>query len=70
MVRTRTHTQLLLVANIVLTGEEWAKRRKLFNQHFSPAVIKKYEHIQIQSTHRMLLNLLVSPDQYEEHVRW
>lgn len=60
----------VLTHDFSMAGEMWSKRRKLFNQHFSPAVIHKYEDLQLQSTHRMLLSLLISPDHFEEHVRW
>ncbi|KAH9847890.1 CyP450 monooxygenase [Lenzites betulinus] len=50
-------------------GQRWRQHRRIFWQHFRPAVISKYYPIQQAETRRFLARLLQSPLQLKDHIR-
>lgn len=50
-------------------GDLLKRHRQIFHQFFQLNVIDKYKSLQEAEAHKLLLNLLESPERYHEHVR-
>ncbi|EIW59412.1 CyP450 monooxygenase [Trametes versicolor FP-101664 SS1] len=51
-------------------GQPWRRHRRLFWQHFHPGVVSKYHAVQREASAKFLENLLASPEQLEDHIRY
>ncbi|KAM5534507.1 hypothetical protein V8D89_011839 [Ganoderma adspersum] len=51
-------------------GQAWRRRRRAFHQSFDAHVIANYHPIQASHTHRLLHNLLTSPEDFRQHLQF
>ncbi|KII83024.1 hypothetical protein PLICRDRAFT_47437 [Plicaturopsis crispa FD-325 SS-3] len=49
-------------------GEEFRTGRRLFHREFNPQASLRFRPLQLDVTHDLLRRLVVSPDQYSEHI--
>ncbi|KAI6039884.1 cytochrome P450 [Pisolithus marmoratus] len=52
---------------LLLYGDEWRLHRKVFNVGFSKKNTKKYEAVQMEKVHQLLVNMLSTPLDYAKH---
>ncbi|KAK7048443.1 cytochrome P450 [Favolaschia claudopus] len=50
-------------------GERWRQERRLFHQHFRRDAIPNYHPIQLKKTHGFLRNLLLTPEDFIDHIK-
>jgi hypothetical protein len=50
-------------------GARWRILRRGFHEHFNPAASKAYHPLQQRAVHRLLRNLLQSPEHFSQHLR-
>ncbi len=57
--------------NIALVGygAAWRHSRREFQANFGPADLEAYQPLEQQAVHRLLRNLLSSPDNFMQHLR-
>ena len=50
-------------------GERWRQHRRVVWQQMYPRAITKYESLQEEAIHRLLLRLLLRPQEMNAHIR-
>ena len=50
-------------------GTAWRHARREFQAHFGPEELEAYRPLEQQAAHRLLRNLLSSPDNFLQHLR-
>ena len=50
-------------------GTAWRHSRREFLAHVGPTDLEAYKPIELQAVHRLLRNLLSSPDNFTQHLR-
>jgi cytochrome P450 len=50
-------------------GPRWRNGRAAFHTYFNARAAEKFHPVQLESTHRLLRDLLVTPDDLVHHMR-
>ena len=50
-------------------GTAWRRSRREFQANFGPTDLEAYQPLEQQAVHRLLRNLLSSPDDFLQHLR-